>query len=124
MGRKKFIEDLKEYQKIYQKKYREKHREEINRRARDKANLFNQVLKEFKKDKSCSSCGYKEHPEILEFHHLRDKVSDISSLRGKVSMKKADIEMNKCILICPNCHRWLHWNEIINSKEKFKKKDI
>jgi len=62
---------------------------------------------EFKREKCCSSCGYKEHPEILQFHHTRDKLENISQLKKK-SLDRIKKEIEKCILLCPNCHFLLH----------------
>ena len=70
-----------------------------------------QYVLDYKKDKSCSLCGWKKHPEILQFHHTkRDKrniqISDLVTLKcSMLNFKKA---MNKCILLCPNCHVWHH----------------
>jgi len=62
----------------------------------------------------CAHCGWNLHPEILQFHH-KDKTKKDFKLSGSavsnMSMKRLQSEINKCELICPNCHFWLHWNE-------------
>ena len=113
MGRKKIIQNIKAYQKEYGKKWRKEHPER-NRKYEERRRAF---IYELKKGKKCSHCGYSEHPEILEFHHLRDKSSEMTRIRSIRFMKE---EIKKCILLCPNCHRWHHWKEIKSSKEKFK----
>jgi hypothetical protein len=51
---------------------------------------------------------YKEHPEILQFHHNQeDKSFNISDFKSH-SIKTIKKEIAKCILICPNCHFYLH----------------
>ena len=74
-------------------------------------------LKTYKVDKKCEFCGYNKHPGILEFHHKdkNDKTDEVSrltkSLKSIYTIKK---EIEKCILICPNCHRELHLLERTN----------
>ena len=69
----------------------------------------------YKKDKRCFKCGWNSFPPILEFHHkkIEDKENDISFLVHYPS-KNYDLikkEMNKCVLLCPNCHKILHFKE-------------
>jgi len=75
-----------------------------NRKARSR-----QMIQEFKLGKSCS-CG-ENHPACLEFHHITDdKGVNIADAVGKGwSWEKIKSEINKCILICANCHRKLHY---------------
>ena len=57
----------------------------------------------------CSKCGYDEHLAALEFHHLDPKDKDITL--GKVMNRKWDSlkkELDKCVLLCSNCHRIEH----------------
>lgn len=53
----------------------------------------------------CIICGYDKCIQALEFHHLNpnDKKFNIS---GSHSRKEKDIEkeLEKCILVCANCH--------------------
>ena len=78
----------------------------INRKiARDKWN-------EFKAGLACEVCGF-SHPAAIDFHHM-DPVSkngEINRLSGVGSYKRAYEEIEKCIPLCSNCHRILHWNE-------------
>ncbi len=60
----------------------------------------------------CSECGYNECNAALEFHHLDPlkKEFDWSKmrLRSKINITK---ELDKCVLLCSNCHRKLHYNK-------------
>jgi acyl-CoA reductase-like NAD-dependent aldehyde dehydrogenase len=89
----------------WRKKYPEKHKvyikkwnETVVRRRRE----FRNKLKEEMGNK-CSKCGYNEIPEILHFHHLKDKEFNIGSYRS-YSLEKIREEAKKCVLLCPNCH--------------------
>lgn len=68
-------------------------------------------LQEYKYNKSCQMCGWKEHPEILQFHHIKDKSFTIASKKYKYKIETLLKEIEKCILICPNCHMWHHYQE-------------
>ena len=57
----------------------------------------------------CSICGYNKCNAALEFHHTtKDKEFNIAGAR--FGWKKLKDEINKCILLCSNCHREHHQN--------------
>ena len=58
----------------------------------------------------CQVCGYERCIEALEFHHLDPTQKDFGiSHRGYTrSWEKVKEEINKCILLCANCHREFH----------------
>jgi len=58
----------------------------------------------------CEICGYNNCPEALEFHHLDSRHKDFGiSQKGYTrSWEKVKAEIEKCVLICANCHRELH----------------
>jgi biotin operon repressor len=51
----------------------------------------------------CVLCGYDKYPQLLEFHHVdpKKKKFAISSAQSWNNTRK---ELEKCILVCPNCH--------------------
>lgn len=53
----------------------------------------------------CGCCGYDEHIDVLEFHHVdptmkSEAVSQILHMPWKVVVD----ELRKCVLLCPTCH--------------------
>jgi len=56
----------------------------------------------------CSTCGYKKCIGALEFHHLENKDFGLSEKGMTRSWEKMIPELDKCILVCANCHRELH----------------
>lgn len=58
----------------------------------------------------CMRCGYSKYPEVLEFHHKNPSEKEFSiSYRGHCrSWKRVKAEIEKCDLLCANCHRELH----------------
>lgn len=60
----------------------------------------------------CELCGYNKCIAAFDFHHInpQEKKYNIKDLMTR----KWDLvkeEIDKCILLCSNCHRELHWNE-------------
>jgi predicted HNH restriction endonuclease len=77
----------------------------------------------------CCFCGYKKFGGALEFHHVDENKKDFGiSLKGLTrSWAKIKNEIDKCVLVCANCHRELHGGtlkirgygeEIVQASEK------
>ena len=73
---------------------------------------------EFKGGK-CELCGYDRCEEALEFHHADSSKKEfgISQAGLTRSWERVKGEIEKCILVCANCHRELH-NKIRSLPEK------
>lgn len=58
----------------------------------------------------CQVCGYARCLYALEFHHQDPKVKDFSiSADGFTrSWTRVEKEIEKCVLVCANCHREIH----------------
>lgn len=57
----------------------------------------------------CEKCGYEKCTSALEFHHLEPKEKDFSpSQNMNMAWDKIKVEIDKCILVCSNCHREIH----------------
>jgi len=58
----------------------------------------------------CQICGYNKCPQALEFHHLSPNGKDfgISDKGYTRSWTRVQKEIDKCILVCANCHREIH----------------
>ena len=73
-----------------------------------------EFIKEYKKDKKCEICGYHKYPEILMFHHKDRKTKSAGVNTLMKTLKSLDIikkEIEKCMILCPNCHNEIHLNE-------------
>lgn len=91
------------------RKYREKTRTILNSKLRIKRINVKQFCIEYKGGK-CSICGYNKCYSSLDFHHLdpSKKEYNISKLIRTYSINtikdKLIKELDKCILVCSNCH--------------------
>lgn len=58
----------------------------------------------------CEKCGYNKCTDALDFHHVDPTQKDFGlSMRGMTrSWEKIKQELDKCILVCSNCHREIH----------------
>lgn len=75
------------------------------------------LLVEYKGGK-CQICNYNKCLSALEFHHINPMNKDFniaanSKYRNLTKLKK---EVDKCILVCANCHREIH-AKLIDLKE-------
>lgn len=70
----------------------------------------NKKILEQRKTK-CYICGELSKC-CLEFHHLRDKLFNISQAVSHIPTNLFIKELNKCICVCKNCHSKIHHNEI------------
>ena len=58
------------------------------------------------KENGCAICGYNKCERSLHFHHVNpeDKKFQIGQRAMKYSERRLVEELNKCILLCCNCH--------------------
>ena len=58
----------------------------------------------------CICCGYDKTNNALDFHHLNPSEKDfsISSARFTTFDNRVINELNKCALVCRNCHAEIH----------------
>jgi hypothetical protein len=60
---------------------------------------------------SCSICS-ESHPAIIDFHHKGNKREQVAQMAHYgYSIESIKKEMEKCDILCANCHRKLHWKK-------------
>ena len=94
MADKRTYADRKEYLKQAVSKRRKMLREKAVKYAGDK----------------CSLCGYNRCSEALDFHHRDPQTKSFGISQSGItrSWEKIKDEVDKCVLICANCHREIH----------------
>jgi hypothetical protein len=62
------------------------------------------------KGNKCQCCGYDRCLDALDFHHFDFTQKDFGiSAKGYTrSWDKIKEELDKCVLVCANCHREIH----------------
>lgn len=77
---------------------------------------INQYIVEQRKLCGCQKCGEKRL-YLMEFHHINaeDKINTIAHMIKSASSESLIAELNKCLVLCANCHREFHYFERINS---------
>lgn len=95
----------KEHCKDYYNKNKEHHLKVIGERNKIARQRNKDFILQYIKGKSCIDCGTKD-TRVFEFDHLGDKIKDVSVLvSGGYSVKKIKQELEKCEIVCANCHR-------------------
>lgn len=64
------------------------------------------------KTTGCQICGYNKCADSLEFHHRDPNTKEltISAAVRAWGPERLKEELSKCIILCANCHRELHFN--------------
>ena len=73
-----------------------------------KRRAIKEMLIDYKGGK-CERCGYNKCNRALEFHHLNPQEKDFSiSKHINRNIEELKSEVDKCILLCSNCHAEVH----------------
>lgn len=101
----------RECMKIYLKEHYRLNKPVYMKRARENKRKTRRLFAELKAKISCSNCGF-AHPAAIDFHHPNgDKEKTVCHLVASNARRRAYEEIAKCIPLCANCHRILHYNE-------------
>lgn len=94
------------------------------RRFKSSRQRLKEKLVEYKGGK-CVKCGYDKCITALEFHHLDPDCKDFTISSGDViAFEKAKKEVDKCILVCANCHREIHYQQFLEQSESDKEQEL
>lgn len=87
----------RKYDLAYKKKTKYKHKKKSRNALKEKIRDL--------KDKPCMDCGIKYPHYVMDFDHVRGiKLFDISQ-KTDGAINKTLEEIDKCDLVCSNCHR-------------------
>jgi len=81
-------------------------REELIRAVAKRRRKLKTLAIEYKGGK-CQVCGYSKYPGALDLHHVNhvEKEFGIADKGYTRSWEKVKVELDKCALVCANCHR-------------------
>ena len=109
-------------QKAYSAAHYQKTKEETKQRTKKKRSALRKEWKAFKATLYCTKCGFNHHA-ALDFHH-KDPSTKTDSVNALVSNGRYALamkEVEKCVVLCANCHRIHHHDELHAPKKKKKK---
>lgn len=73
-----------------------------------------EIISSIKRKQCCVKCGYNKCVAALDYHHLDPNIKT-ESISKMVTQNKSKedllVEIEKCILLCSNCHREFHYME-------------
>lgn len=92
--------------RAYQNEWHKKHRKKSNAQNAAYRAKVREAAKKAKVD-GCAICGEMD-ADCLVFHHTGDKKQDVACVSGIPALL---IELEKCIVLCSNCHMKLHAKE-------------
>lgn len=103
----------KEKQRAYCRDYYQANKEATRLRTQRSRARYTKEFIDFKSRLVCVKCGF-NHYAALDFHHVipnpaNEKITDLIRA-GRVDFAMEEI-MNKCIVLCANCHRIHHYEE-------------
>lgn len=84
----------------------------------DKSNLYKSQIFRWRRIKEkaieykggcCQECEHVGHSATYDFHHVNPKEKDVSWTKLRLrAWDKITEELDKCLLLCANCHRLKH----------------
>lgn len=108
----------KKRQKIAQAEWYQKNKDDIRAKRKVSRQEARQWVYEYKLNNSiCADCKQSFPPHILDFDHLRDKSFGISrALKFGTNLDKIKDEIEKCEIVCANCHRHRTFTRLNDNK--------
>jgi hypothetical protein len=94
----------RECNREYHRHNKKRHNALIHRRKRRVIADNLRKIHEFLSAHACVDCGESD-PVVLEFDHLRDKRTEVSRLVRGWEWRTVAAEIEKCEVVCANCHR-------------------
>ena len=85
-----------------------RNKEKIKRNRNNRRDMLRKLVDELKNETICMDCGIQYPPYVTDYHHRnpidKDEIVSrlVSGLRATDRILK---EIDKCILLCSNCHR-------------------
>lgn len=75
----------------------------VREQSNERKHKIIQFLNEYKLQKGCQDCGYKQYAVALDFDHING-TKELNVCNSK-SITQAMKEIKKCEVVCSNCHR-------------------
>lgn len=85
---------------------------ESNRSAVKRIRLRNHTYIQSAKNRPCIDCCVQYNPWVMQFDHRDPKLKsfDIGKMEG-FSLRRIQLEIDKCDIVCANCHAERTWKQ-------------
>ena len=102
----------KERQKLKQHESYVRNKDKVRQRTNAIRSENRKYIDDLKNNSKCKYCE-EDHPACLDFHHCdpQEKERCISRAMRAFSLERLKLEVEKCEIVCANCHRKLHYGE-------------
>ena len=88
---------------LYRKEHYDRNRSKYIERASKNRQKYREEFYDWLSKKQCMDCGNSDI-RVLQFDHLGDKEFVISSKIGRCTLSSIMKEIEKCDIVCANCH--------------------
>tara|TARA_R110000868_G_scaffold184054_2_gene425504 strand:+ start:347 stop:739 length:393 start_codon:yes stop_codon:yes gene_type:complete len=105
------LDAKKAFHKLRSAEHYQANREKILAKQKLRKLDARQKWNEYKSTLACTQCG-EDHPATLDFHHIdKEDHQHVHKLISNGCFDAAVREIKKCIVLCANCHRKVHYEE-------------
>ena len=97
----------KETQRAYQAKWQ---RDNAPQKQKQTTYMKRKAMIESAKSVPCQCCKISYPPVVMDLHHIdpSTKKDTVSNLLKSGSLQSLQEEIDKCVVLCSNCHRLVH----------------
>ena len=95
------------YMTNYGKRHYQKYGKKVIKRVLIRVRKIRDTITEYKKTQRCKDCGINDY-RVLDFDHLPEhkKFKEVAlMITNGYSLERIFEEINKCEVVCSNCHR-------------------
>lgn len=94
-------------QKAAQRAYYDKNKQQVVAKAAEHRSRVVQYIQRVKQDAVCAGCGIDYPYWIMEFDHRPGvvKIGNVSAIYKTHSFEEVKAEIEKCDVVCSNCHK-------------------
>lgn len=110
MSTQKWRDAHREEQKEYKRRHYLKHKKQVKKEVAARKRILQEKLVAYKKGLKCQYCA-ENYIRCLEFHHTNPKKKDnniATAVAHGWGWDRILCEIQKCVVVCANCHRKLH----------------
>lgn len=101
-----------EKRRDYRRRWYQKHNTSEKAHVRKRKRKIREWFNEYKKGLKCSICS-ESHPAVIDFHHKDSKEKELGisyMVADGYSVRTIRKELDKCKVVCANCHRKIHYD--------------